>query len=467
MADLHNFPRGAAQAPLPALLDLEQALLGAILINNAALGYVSGILKPEHFTEPFHAEIYRRCLTEVAEGRVVTPLTLNASFPDMKIGEITGAQYFARLAAEATTVINAHDYAAMLRAISDMREFILLGDDLRNARDFLHSPIEALTEAWRKLDLIRVGGEDNTIDRAAVTALADRMLDIREGTAIPTGLYDLDSTIGGGYRTKRLIVCGGRPGMAKTAKMCSLARRIAMNGTGVSIFSLETDQHELMARLVADELARTDWNIAYRDIIAGEFKGLGERDRVMTGASRIKELPIRLDWSSGLSMADIEARARLDQQRFARNGVKLGLVCIDHLGLVKVTDRYRGRRVDELGEVTLAAKNIAKRLDVAVLALVQLSRAVENRDDKMPMLSDLRDSGNIEEHADFVELLYRPAYYLERKTQRVPDPKDLEALDRQRYVMKLIIAKNRLGPAKTIDLFCNPGLSAIDNAARY
>src|SRR5215472_2477424 len=150
MADLHNFPRGAAQAPLPALLDLEQALLGAILINNAALGYVSGILKPEHFTEPFHAEIFRRCLTEIAEGRVVTPLTLNASFPDIRIGELTGSQYFARLAAEATTVINARDYGAMIRSVSDMREFILIGEDLRNAREFLHSPIEALQAAWAK-----------------------------------------------------------------------------------------------------------------------------------------------------------------------------------------------------------------------------------------------------------------------------------------------------------------------------
>ena len=177
---------------------------------------------------------------------------------------------------------------------------------------------------------------------------------------------------------------------------------------------------------------------------------------------------MRIDATGGLTMPEIEARVRLDRERFKKEGKRLSVVFIDYLGLIRASDRYRGNKVHELGEVALAAKVMAKRLDCAVVLLAQLSRGVEGRDDKRPVMSDLRDSGNIEEHADFVGLLYRPAYYLERSpAYRNQEPEAVEEATAKKFDLDLIIGKNRLGPTYIVELWCDPAMSAIDNKAKF
>lgn len=458
------------RAPLPANIEAEQALLGAMLLNNDAFGYVSGIVGPEHFAEPLHAEMFGQIARYVAAGKKATPVTLKDTFPAAEIvGGMTPAQYLARLAAEsvANTGTSAAQLGAQVRDLASMRAVIAIAGDLQRAASDGYAPDEALRQAWERLDGLRMGSVEDGGERGTIAALAQRM---REDTAlaasfsVTTGLADLDRAIAGGWRAGRLYVVAGRPGMGKTVLAWSSARRVAIQGVGVSGFSLEIDGHEVTARLVSDELRHTATPLAYRDIVAGNLDEAQQAHREK-GLQRVEELPIRIDASGGVSITEIEARARMDRDRFARQGIRPGVIFIDYLGLIRCSDRYRGRKVDELGEIALHCKNMAKRLDAAVVLLAQLNRAVESRDDKRPNMSDLRDSGNIEEHADVVGLMYRPAYYDARRAK----DGDVEAAERahaNQYRLELGLGKNRLGPTITVDLWCDPAHSCVDNWQR-
>lgn len=450
----------------PHNIECEQALLGAILINNDAFPLVSNLLDPEHLFEPAHQEIFRTIGSEIAAGRKATPVTLKDILPNIDMGGMPLTVYLARLCAESTTILNAPDYAARIRSLSIMRDLIAVGDALSTSKTYLASPDDALAWAWGRLDEVRAltAGADH--HRAAISDLAMKVLDDDGSFAIPTTLTDFDRATAGGLRSGRLLVLGGRPSMGKSIWCCSVARRIARQGIGVSIFSLETDAKEVTARLISDELARTDYPIVYRDILARNLTD-ADFERVQVGAERVQVLPIRIDDASSLGIAEIEARARMDRDRMAKAGTRLGVVMIDYLGLVKCSDRYRGRKVDEIGEITAACKIMAKRLNVAVVLLAQLNRQVESRDDKRPGMSDLRESGNIEQDADIVGLLYRPVYYIERSAEfRRDEPDALRRYSDSQNKLELILGKNRLGAAATIELWCNPGTSSVDNWAR-
>jgi len=474
-AQVHKVAPGPVPQRPIASIEGEQALLGAILVNNDALGFVSDLLKPEDFAEPLHRSIFDITSRQIMEGRKVTPVTLRTALPENDIGDgVTISQYLARLASDATTVINARDYARNIRDMAVARQIAAIGDDLRAAPDRGKGPGESVEDAWRKLEALRAGSAEIEDRSATIGDAAARMLErireIQAGNATPatsTGLQAYDRAIGGGYRKGRLYVEAGRPGAGKTVKAIASARRIARAGYGVLFFSLEIDEAETAARTVAAELARSSSPIPYRDIVTGQVDDSGA-SRIAETCEKMRTWPLRFDCSTGLSMAQIEARARLRKEQMARAGVDLAVVIVDYLGLIKVTDRYKGNSTIELGEIALASKEMSKRLDVAAVLLSQLNRGVEGRDDKRPTMADLRQSGNIEEHADCVALCYRPAYYLEKSAKyKGGDPDAIAEMDMIKNNFELIIDKNRLGPTTTALLWCDVALNAVEDKAKY
>lgn len=451
---------------LPHNTEVEQAFLGALLLNNEAYGLVANAVSERDFFEPIHGMIYAEMARQIGLGKKVNPVTLKDAFPDAElVNGVTVRQYLARLAANATKTINAPDYAERIRTLSEMRKIIAVGDDLRRAADDTVAPDEALRKAWEYLDDTRESSAGSVSQRADLATLIDRARAERANPSdakpfvVTTGFADLDRDLGGGWRGGRLYVIAGRPGMGKTVFLCSSARR-SSRYAGAAIYSLEIDGDEIRARLTADETARAHISVPYRDIVAGDLSD-AQWGAIERAETKLATLPLRIDASGGLSIGEIEARARVDSQRLAAVGKRLGVVCIDYLGLVRASNRYRGNKVDELGEIALAAKTMAKRLNVAVVLMAQLNRGVEGREDKRPNMADLRASGEIEEHADVVGLLYRPAYYLAREAN--PTNETSEALMREKHRLEFIIGKNRLGPTRSINLWCDVSMSAVDN----
>lgn len=449
-------------------IEAEQALLGAILINNQAYGMVSGLVGPEHFFEPIHREIYRLAGDLIVEGKTATPITLKPLLGDVTIADMPIGKYLVALAANSTTIINAPDYARhvfefwQLRRIAEITSAIpVVGT----------TPSQAVADKWRELDALRAHSIASVDERDKVGAFAlkvsEKVMAPQSAEIVPsTGFSDLDRFIGGGYRPGRLIVAAGRPGMGKSVFGIASARRVALKGYGVVYFSLEIDGEEVAARTIAASLAMTSAPIEYSKILARDLSDW-QKQKVHEAAQNLGRLPMEIDATGGVSMFEIDARVRMCADAWARRQVKLGLVVIDYLGLVRPSDRYKGRKVDELGEIAWASKQLAKRFGCAVLLLSQLNRAVEGRDDKRPTMADLRDSGNIEEHADIVALLYRPAYYDERDLKvRDGDPDAVAAADARRNDLEVGLGKNRLGPTIAIKLHADVARCCVDNQAR-
>lgn len=454
-------------------IETEQSLLGALLINNEAFGAVCDVLTADNFAEPIHRTIYEVAARHIRDGKRVTPVTLKTSLPNSDIGGLGIHAYLSRLCAEATTVLNARDYARVIRDLHIARQLAAIGDDIRNASDATHSPSEALSSAWKRVEALRLVAEEATDDTLSIGEAARRMADIvtdiRQGKqepAISTGLIEYDRALGGGYRRGRLYVEAGRPGAGKTVKALVSARRIAKAGHGVRFQSLEIDNSEVAARILASELSRSHTPVPYRDIVTGQIDD-ERHERIAEASLRMQDWPLQIDCTGGLTMAQIESRSRLQKERALKSGKNLDVVVIDYLGLVKATDRYKGNQTAELGDITLAAKTMSKKLDVAVVLLSQLSRGVEAREDKRPNMADLRQSGNIEEHADAVTFCYRPAYYLEKSPKyRASDPEAMAEMDAVKNSLELIIDKNRLGPTGARQFWCDVSLNSIEDLAR-
>lgn len=466
------FPQSMPK-PLPMNLEAEQALLGAILVNNEAFGLVRHFLLPEHFHEDLHSRFYDTISSMIIAGQVASPLTVKTFFDEKELAPgFSVATYLASMAAEATTIVNARDYGRLIYELSARRRMIALANAVSDAAysapagqatDVLIEQAESGLQELRSAFMERGAASSAIISH--MTRLSASIADQKAGNKPPvaaTGLHDLDRIIGGGLRAGRLIVLAGRPGMGKTILEASIARRLANRGFAVGIFSLEIDGEEMCARLMADHLSASRVSIAYRDILTGAVND-ANMGHVQRAAKTVSDLAISIDAATSLSIAEIEARARGWREKYAKDGKRLAVIFIDYLGLVKASDRYKGRKVDELGEIVLACKMMAKRLELAVVLLAQLNRSVESRDDKRPTLSDLRDSGNIEEHADAVGLLYRPVYYLQKQNENDNSQELLDLVHAKQNDLQIVIAKNRLGPTGTVQLYCDVALSSIDN----
>jgi replicative DNA helicase len=462
--------------PLPVNIEAEQALLGACLINNDAIAMVSSFLEARHFSEGLHARIYETMCELAGQSVRGSAVTLKSYLGDIELPSgVTIQAYLARLAAEATTVIDAPDYAAMIVDMWRRRELIRVTQDIAEAArtPFVNVPTgDLLDELEVRTTELRNSAPAET-GRSTVAGGVDELLidieTVRSGDAPPiatSGFLDIDRRLGGGLRPGRLIVLAGRPGMGKTVLMCALARRAARKGFGVDIYSLEIDRKELTARMLANALGATAFPLDYRDILSGRVVD-SDIPRLAQLRDKFAEIPLSIDATPALRISQIESRAKRTALRLARGGKKLDVVFIDYLGLVSVGDRYKGNKVAELGDIALGAKNMAKRLGCAVVLLSQLNRSVESRDDKRPLLSDLRESGNIEEHTDAVGFLYRPAYYDDQDPRKERDAEFADAALRRANDLEIIWRKNRLGPTGTDKLYCRVERSFVDNGERY
>jgi replicative DNA helicase len=454
----------------PHNIELEQALLGAILVNNEAFYRVSDFLEPRHFFEPIHQKLFEIAASLVRVGKTATPITLKTFLPsDIDIAGLTVAQYLARLAAEATTVINAADYGRTIYDLAIRRSLIGIGEDIVNTAYDSPSdarPQDQIEEAERSLyELAETGRYDGGFQRfAQALSTAVEMAAHayqRDGrlSGLATGLRDLDRMMGG-LQKSDLVILAGRPGMGKTALATNLAYNVAKaweggvradgriestNGGIVGFFSLEMSAEQLATRIISEQSEIASYRIRRGEIEPSDF------DRIAEAAREIEQLPLYIDETGGLSIAQLAARARrLKRQR------GLDLLVIDYIQLLTGSARRAAEgRVQEVTEITTSLKALAKELNIPILALSQLSRQVENRDDKRPQLSDLRESGSIEQDADVVMFVFREEYYLRNKE---PRPGSQEYFDWQAEMEKVhgraevIIGKQRHGPTGTVGL---------------
>ncbi len=469
----------------PHNIEAEQALLGAILVNNEAFYRVSDFLEPRHLFEPIHQKIYEITRDLIRAGKTATPVTLK-TFLDANadLGGITVSQYLARLAAEATTIINAQDYGRTIYDLYIRRELILVGEDMVNQA--YDSPVDSvprmqIEEAERRLyDLAETGKYDGGFQRfeTALTSAVDMAAKAyqRDGklSGLATGLDDLDRMMGG-LQSSDLIILAGRPGMGKSALATNIAYNIAKtwrgevrpdghtvtaNGGIVGFFSLEMSSEQLATRIISEQTGIPSSQIRRGGISEADFEVLKDH------AVEMQNLPFYLDETGGLSVAQLAARARrLKRQR------GLDLVVIDYLQLLQgSTRRSSENRVQEITEITTKLKALAKELNVPVLALSQLSRQVESRDDKRPQLSDLRESGSIEQDADVVLFVYREEYYhLMRKPLESNGEKFAEWMadaDKVHGKAEVIIGKQRHGPTGTVELAFEAAITKFSSLAK-
>ncbi len=476
----------------PANYEAEQQLLGALLANNKAFDRVAEFLLPAHFADDRHGRIFEAIGQLISRGSQATPVLLKNKFEqDSALADVGGAEYLARISRSAVSIINAVDYARLVHDLHLRRELIGLGEAMVNdafAHDLERPAAGQIETAEQSLfDLSRTGATEGGF-RPFAQALA-AAIDMAEAaykrdshvTGVTTGLTDLDKKLGG-LHPSDLVVLAGRPSMGKTA----LATKIAFNaasaykekiledgtkqiveGAKVAFFSLEMSAEQLATRILSEET-----EVASDKIRRGEVR---EQDfpRFVEAAQRLQRLPLFIDDTPALSIAALRTRAR----RLART-TGLGMIVIDYLQLLTVPHGSNvDGRVQEISAITRGLKAIAKELNVPVLALSQLSRAVEQREDKRPQLSDLRESGTIEQDADVVMFVYREEYYHSRA-----EPGRREAEDEKKFndrrdawmqrgeeihnVAEVVIGKQRHGPIGTVRLFFDGTYTKFDDLAQ-
>ncbi|CAN7452181.1 replicative DNA helicase [Mesorhizobium amorphae] len=465
---------GVAETPLyreaPNNIEAEQALLGAILVNNDAFYRVSDFLKAGHFYEPLHRKIFEIAAELIRMGKVATPITLKTFLPaDEKVGDMTVAQYIVRLAVEAVTVVNATDYGRAIYDLATRRALITVGEDMVNiAYDAPvdMAPSEQIEDAERRLfELAETGRYDGGFESFtdAVKTAVDmaNAAYMRDGhlSGVATGLRDLDRRMGG-LQPSDLIIIAGRPGMGKTSLATNMAFNIAeayvpaqqadgsfkaANGGVVGFFSLEMSSEQLATRIISEQTEIPSSKIRRGEISEMDF------EKLVACSQTMQKIPLFIDQTGGISIAQLSARARrLKRQR------GLDLIVIDYIQLMQGSSAKSSQnRVQEITEITTGLKALAKELSVPIIALSQLSRQVESRDDKRPQLSDLRESGSIEQDADVVMFVYREEYYLKN---REPKPGTDEyvkwenEMNEMRGKAEVIVAKQRHGPTGSVSL---------------
>jgi replicative DNA helicase len=480
-----------AQVPQPpANSEAEQALLGAILVNNAAFGRVAEFLDPAHFANAVHGRIYAAIGKLLERGQIANPVTLKNLFEqDGALAEVGGVSYLARLAEAAVTIVNAEHYGRTIHDLHQRRELITIGQDIvadAFAHDLDDPAATQIERAEQKLFDLATRGQAEGGFRPFPDALASAITMAqaafkRDGrtVGVATGFTDIDKKLGG-LHPSDLVILAGRPSMGKTSLATNIAfnaakayreahtadgRTVAEDGAVIGFFSLEMSAEELATRILAEESGTSSDRIRRGEVRREDF------DKFVAASQRLAEVPLYIDDSPALSVAALRTRARrLKRQR------GLGLVIVDHIQLLRPSAGGRAfeNRVQELSDITRGLKALAKELDVPVLALSQLSRAVEQREDKRPMLADLRESGSIEQDADVVMFIFREEYYLSRgEPSRRPEESEDKFNDRyDRWkercegaygLADIIIAKQRHGPIGTVRLHFEAETTKFDN----
>jgi replicative DNA helicase len=451
----------------PIALDVEQCVLGSIMTSTEALSKVSAVLESEHFFDPVHVQIYDIITTLAEHGKLVSVLTVPSFLPPVIPGTSTKTKvYMARLAAESVPPEIAVEYAKHIREMASRRRIAEIA--IQMAPDAATDAAQLASEAIEALDTIVASNASWALPAASMAQVMARSVDkVAKAYAndsriigIPTGLRDLDSKMGG-LSPETLVVLAGRPGMGKSAMLLNLLRQSAKRGYRSLCFSKEMSAEELGERMISDyifDIPRID-RMPYTNLRNGSFHE-NMFPYVAEAGLEMGKLPIDVEEQPGLTMSQISTRAR----RYKRRHGRLDILAIDHLDLIKPSGRYQGNKVYELGEITAACKALAKELKCCIVLLSQLSREVEKREDKRPILSDLRSSGSIEQDADAVIFLYRPEYYLDNSEPTPATPEHEEWLNKKaeaRNKLFAIVAKQRMGPTGSIELFCDIGTNSI------
>ena len=443
----------------PANIDAEQALIGSILVNNDIIDEVSSIINPSIFFDPGHVKIYEVIENLNNKGMIANPITLKNYFEkDNSLSDVGGTEYLVKLTRFSGSVKQAIDYAKIIHEMYLRRELILISDNLSsetlNAND-QEQNAENIIESTEKslFDLAERGSFsqsflkfnqalDQTIQMATLAMQNDKGI-----VGVPTGLTDLDEKLGGLHKSD-LIILAGRPSMGKTALATNIAYHAAQNllkrqeKSSIAFFSLEMSSEQLSTRILSEQA-----KIKSDDIRRGKITE-EEINRYIETSRNIYNLPLYIDETPAITIATLSNRARRIKRLFG-----LSLVVVDYIQLMRSSVNKNEGRVQEISEITQGLKALAKELSVPVLALSQLSRAVEQRDDKQPQLADLRESGSIEQDADVVMFVYRESYYLERKQPKLGSIEHAEWQSKMNDVNGLadiILGKQRHGPTGTI-----------------
>jgi replicative DNA helicase len=485
-----NFGASRIDGDPPALrtpphnFEAEMALLGALLANNKAFDRVSEFLRPEHFADERHGRIFDACSKLIQRGTIANPVTLKNYFEqDDALLEIGGTQYLARLASAVVTVINAADYARTIHDLFLRRQLIAIGEETVNeaySYDLETGASQQIESAEQKLfDLAKTGDYGGGFRRfSEALAVAIEMAEAaykRDShvVGVTTGLVDLDKKLGG-LHPSDLVILAGRPSMGKTALATKIAYSAAMayrekrredgtvevvEGAKVAFFSLEMSAEQLANRILSEETEIPSDKIRRGEVRAEDFPRFVEASKRMSSAN------LFIDDTPALSISALRTRARRLQRTHG-----LGMIVIDYLQLLTPAPGARSEnRVQEISAITRGLKALAKELNVPVLALSQLSRAVEQREDKRPQLADLRESGTIEQDADVVMFVFREEYYKARlePTPGTPDHETwLADMERVHNLAEVIIGKQRHGPIGTVRVKFDGTYTKFDNLAQ-
>ncbi len=443
----------------PSNIEAEQALLGSILVNNDIIDEISNMVNSKIFYDPAHVKIFEVIENLNNKGMIANPITLKNFFEkDNMLGEVGGTEYLVKLTRFSSSTKQAIDYAKIIHEMFLRRQLILISDKLssdtlnanseeQNAENIIENTEKSLFDlaergSFSQSFLKFNQALDQTIEMATLAMQNDQGI-----VGVPTGLTDLDEKLGGLHKSD-LIILAGRPSMGKTALATNIAYNAAQNilkrqeKSSVAFFSLEMSSEQLSTRILSEQ-ARIKSDDIRRGKVTEE-----EINRYIETSRNIYNLPLYIDETPAITIATLSNRARRIKRLFG-----LSLVVVDYIQLMQSNLSKNEGRVQEISEITQGLKALAKELSVPVLALSQLSRAVEQRDDKQPQLADLRESGSIEQDADVVMFVYREEYYLERKQPKLGSIEHAEWQSKMNDVNGLadiILGKQRHGPTGTI-----------------
>ncbi len=443
---------------LPSNIEAEQSVIGSILVNNEIIDEVANIVNFEKFFDPIHKKIYEVIENLNNKGLIANPITLKNYFESNNgISQIGGVEYLVKLTRFSSSTKQTIDYAKIIHELYVKRELIKISEEINeNSKNLDNdkSGENIIEDAEQSLFKLAERGSfsqsyisfnkavDQTIQMATLAMQSDRGV-----VGVPTGLKDLDEKLGGLHKSD-LIIIAGRPSMGKTALATNIAYSAAKNildnkeKSSVAFFSLEMSSEQLSTRILSEQS-----RIPSNDIRRGKVSEEQLNNYIETSRN-IYDLPLYIDETPAITISALSNRARRMKRLFGLN-----LIVVDYIQLMITNSNKNDGRVQEISEITQGLKAIAKELGVPVIALSQLSRAVEQRDDKLPQLSDLRESGSIEQDADVVLFVYREQYYLEKKQPKLGSIEHAEWQSKMNDVNGLadiIIGKQRHGPTGNI-----------------
>ena len=475
-------PETEESAPLPHSIEAEQAIIGSLLFNNEIYDHIGAIVKGEHFFDPVHARLFDTIRARIEKNALASPITISTFLADDEgFQELGGSSYLTHLAASVSSVMAVRDYAQMVYDMALRRGLITIGYDIAESAQKITaetSPSEHIAAAEQQLYTLSEQGQVERGFQGFVVSTTDAIKQIsaaykRDGSlaGISTGLKDLDVILGG-LQKSDLLILAGRPSMGKTALATNIAFHVAKSykkgitedgtegaiaGGVVGFFSLEMSSEQLAGRILSEATEVPSYKLRSGNINEDEFR------RLIEAAKTLETCPLYIDDTAALPINQLATRARRLKRTHG-----LDVMVVDYLQLVRPA-RANDSRVNEVSEITQGLKAIAKELNIPVIALSQLSRAVEQRDDKKPQLADLRESGSIEQDADIVMFVYRAEYYLARLKPDENDSEKMaawqESMEKVHNLAEVIIGKQRHGPIGDVALHFNGEFTKFSNLA--